>query len=61
MIDIVTSNPAFAAALTSRGFGKRGVGMSFAYKTPAEGADAGADELSDWHLTHNTSDGFLLA
>lgn len=61
MIDVVTSAPAFIAALESRGFGQRGVGMSFAYKTPAEGADTGDDALCDWHLTHNTSDGFLLA
>lgn len=61
MIDVVTSCPAFIAALDARGFGKRGVGMSFAYKTPTYGADDGDDELCDWHLTHNTSDGFLLA
>ncbi len=61
MVDMVTSRPSLISALQSYGFGKRGVGMSFAYKTPVGGADDGNDALSDWHLTHNTSDGFLLA
>ena len=56
--DVITSFPPAVLALTARGFRSRGPGMSFCCILPEQAHIRG--KLSDWHLTHFCSDGFMF-
>ena len=58
--DIVTSDPGMIATFEKHGFSQRSDGMTFVYKLPPGMVLPEAADLSDWHLTHFCSDGFLF-
>ena len=58
--DIVTSDPEMITAFEKHGFSQRSDGMTFVYKLPPGMVLPEAANLSDWHLTHFCSDGFLF-
>lgn len=59
--DVITSSPSLLNALLKRGYRRRGTGMTFVYRVPAQMEIDGATDITDWHLTHFCSDGFLFA
>jgi GNAT superfamily N-acetyltransferase len=58
--DAISSSPELGSALRKRGFVRRGEGMTFVYHAPGPVGLDDAATLSDWHLTHFCSDGFLF-
>lgn len=59
LLEIITSPPDLQSAARRRGFVALGPGMSFTFKTPAgHPLDKLQTEISDWHLTHYSGDGY---